>query len=317
VAEPKHPNPNRPNQHRPDEKPVDHERLAHRADIDFPSFDPPDPAQIRSDVERALAEDFGAGDATADLLPAHVSASAHVLTREAAVIAGGPWFDACFRARDAATTIDWHVREGDAVGADTVLCHIRGNARALVGAERSALNFLQTLSATATATAQYVAALRDTRTRILDTRKTLPGLRLAQKYAVRCGGGSNHRIGLFDAILIKENHIAAAGSLATAVHAARAAHPQLLLEVEVENFAELDEALGAGVDRIMLDEFSADDLRRAVAHVAGRVALEVSGGVSLERVAEIAATGVDYISVGALTKHVRAIDLSMRISVDR
>jgi len=297
---------------------TDHERPAiDRAGAGLPRFDPPAPEQIRADVARALAEDFGAGDATADLLPAHASASAHVLTREAAVIAGGPWFDACFRVRDAATTIDWQVREGDAVAANTVLCHVRGNARALVGAERSALNFLQTLSATATVTAQYVAALRGTRTRILDTRKTLPGLRLAQKYAVRCGGGHNHRIGLFDAILIKENHIAAAGSLATAVRAARAAHPQLLLEVEVENFAELDEALGAGVDRIMLDEFTADDLRRAVAHVAGRVALEVSGGVSLERVAEIAATGVDYISVGALTKHVRAIDLSMRISVER
>ncbi|MEP6939820.1 MAG: carboxylating nicotinate-nucleotide diphosphorylase [Rudaea sp.] len=282
-----------------------------------PDLNPPSPDQIRADVERALAEDFGAGDATADLLPAHASAGASVLTRERAVIAGGAWFDACFRARDAAVQIDWHVREGDAAAADTVLCHLSGNARALVGAERSALNFLQTLSATASVTAEYVAAVRGTRTRILDTRKTLPGLRLAQKYAVRCGGGHNHRIGLFDAILIKENHIAAAGSLATAVRAVRAAHPQLMLEVEVESFAELDEALGAGVDRVMLDEFSAEELRRAVDHVAGRVPLEVSGGVSLDRVRAIAQTGVDFISVGALTKHIRAIDLSMRISVER
>jgi nicotinate-nucleotide pyrophosphorylase (carboxylating) len=281
-----------------------------------PDFNPPAGELIQRDVERALAEDFGAGDATADLLPASATARALVRTREAAVIAGSGWFDACFRARDAAVEIEWHARDGDAVAADTILCHLRGNARALVGAERSALNILQTLSATATVTASYVEAVRGTHTRILDTRKTLPGLRLAQKYAVRCGGGSNHRIGLFDAILIKENHIAAAGSLTAAVTAARAAHPQLLLEVEVENFAELDEALAAGVDRIMLDEFDDLDLRRAVASVSGRVQLEVSGGVSLDRVHAIAETGVDFISVGALTKHVRAIDLSMRVTVE-
>ncbi len=277
---------------------------------------PPDAALVAQDVARALAEDFGAGDATADLLPADATASATVITREDAVLCGTPWFDACFRARDPAVAIEWLARDGDRVAAAATLCTLRGNARALVGAERSALNFLQTLSATSTVAAQYADAVRGTRTRILDTRKTIPGLRYAQKYAVRCGGASNHRIGLFDAILIKENHIAAAGSLAAAVAAARAAHPTLLLEVEVENFAELDQALAAGVDRIMLDEFSPADLHRAVTHVAGRVALEVSGSVTLERLREIAETGVDFISVGALTKHVRAIDLSMRIAME-
>ncbi|MBN8884556.1 MAG: carboxylating nicotinate-nucleotide diphosphorylase [Rudaea sp.] len=279
-------------------------------------FRPPDAAVVAQDVARALAEDFGTGDATADLLPASASASATVITRENAVLCGTAWFDACFKARDPAAVIEWQARDGDRVAANATLCTLRGNARALVGAERSALNFLQTLSATATVAAQYADAVRGTRTRILDTRKTLPGLRLAQKYAVRCGGATNHRIGLFDAILIKENHIAAAGSLAAAVAAARAAHPDLLLEVEVENFAELDQALAARVDRILLDEFSPEDMRRAVTHVAGRVALEVSGSVNLERVRSIAETGVDFISVGALTKHVRAIDLSMRVRME-
>jgi len=277
---------------------------------------PPDAAVVAQDVARALSEDFGSGDATADLLPATAMASATVITREHAVLCGTAWFDACFRARDPNIVIEWQTRDGDRVAANSTLCTLRGNARALVGAERSALNFLQTLSATATVAAQFADAVRGTRTRILDTRKTLPGLRYAQKYAVRCGGATNHRIGLFDAILIKENHIAAAGSLAAAVAAARAAHPSLLLEVEVENFDELEQALAAKVDRIMLDEFSPDDMRRAVAHVAGRVSIEVSGSVTLERVRSIAETGVDFISVGSLTKHVRAIDLSMRIRME-
>lgn len=278
-------------------------------------FDPPDPALILADVRRALAEDLGSGDATADLLPAAASAQAHVITREDAVLCGQPWFDACLRELDPAAQIDWHARDGDHVTGGQRLVTLRGNARALVSAERSALNFLQTLSATASVTATHVAAVQGTRTRILDTRKTLPGLRLAQKYAVRCGGGSNHRIGLFDAILIKENHIAAAGSLTAAVQAARARHPQLLLEVEVENFDELGEALAAGADRIMLDEFSDADLGRAVALVAGRAEIEVSGGVDLGRLRTIAASGVDFVSIGALTKHVRAIDLSMRVTL--
>ncbi|HST27676.1 MAG TPA: carboxylating nicotinate-nucleotide diphosphorylase [Rudaea sp.] len=274
---------------------------------------PPDPAAVSADVRRALAEDFGSGDVTADLLPPHAPAHARVIAREAALVCGRPWFDACFRERDAQVIIDWRVAEGARIEAETIVCELRGNARALVGAERCALNFLQTLSGTATVAAQYADAVRGTRATILDTRKTVPGLRLAQKYAVRCGGAANHRIGLFDAILIKENHIAAAGSLAAAVKAARALHPDLLLEVEVENFDELNEALAAGVDRIMLDEFSLDGIRRAVAHVAGGVTLEVSGSVSLDHVRVLAETGVDYISVGALTKHVRAIDYSMRV----
>ena len=268
---------------------------------------------VRRDVERALAEDIGSGDATASLIAASATAAASVVTREAAILCGRPWFDACFVALDPGIAIDWHVAEGSRVSAGQRLCSLRGSARALLSGERCALNFLQTLSATATVTARHVDAVRGTRAVILDTRKTLPGLRLAQKYAVRCGGGSNHRIGLFDAILIKENHIAAAGSLAAAVNAARAQHPRLTVEVEVENFEELDEALAAGVDRIMLDEFSLGDLRRAVDHVAGRIPLEASGGVDLERLRAIAETGVDYISIGALTKHIRAIDLSMRI----
>ncbi|MGE5167009.1 MAG: carboxylating nicotinate-nucleotide diphosphorylase [Deltaproteobacteria bacterium] len=274
---------------------------------------PPDSATVLADVRRALAEDFGSGDVTADLLPPQAHAHARVIAREAAVVCGRPWFGACFRELDAQTVIDWRVAEGARVEADGIVCELRGNARTLVGAERCALNFLQTLSGTATIAAQYADAVRGTHARILDTRKTVPGLRLAQKYAVRCGGATNHRIGLFDAILIKENHIAAAGSLAAAVEAARTRHPALLLEVEVENFEELDAALAAGVDRIMLDEFPLDDIRRAVAHVAGRVKLEVSGSVGLDRVRALAETGVDYISVGALTKHVRAIDYSMRV----
>jgi len=275
----------------------------------------PDPQIVRRDVERALAEDIGDGDVTADLLSADARASARVITREAAVIAGSAWFEACFRQLDPEVTIEWRCADAAHVAANDVLCTLDGRARALLSGERCALNFLQTLSATATIAAQYAAAVRGTRAVILDTRKTIPGLRLAQKYAVRCGGASNHRIGLFDAILVKENHIAAAGSLAGAVRAARAQHPQLLLEVEVENVGELRAALAAGVDRIMLDEFPLADIRRAVDEVAGRVPLEVSGGVSLERVRELAETGVDFISVGGLTKHVHAIDLSMRVTM--
>ena len=277
---------------------------------------PPDPQSVQQDVERALTEDIGSGDVTADLLPAAARARARVITREAAVLAGRPWFDACFRALDPAVKISWNVDDGAHVAANDTLCTLHGLARALVGAERCALNFLQTLSATATVTARHVDAVSGTSAVILDTRKTLPGLRLAQKYAVRCGGGSNHRIGLFDAILIKENHIAAAGSLTNAVKAARTRHPHLLLEVEVENFSELHDALAAGADRIMLDEFSLADVRRAVTEVAGRVPLEVSGGLGLDDLPALAATGVTYISIGALTKHVRAIDLSMRIMFD-
>ena len=270
---------------------------------------------IARDVQRALDEDIGSGDVTADLLPADARARARVIAREAAVLCGSAWFDECFRQLDPDVRIEWLAADGDRTVAGAPLCRIEGHARALVSAERSALNFLQTLSATATATAAYVDAARGTRTAILDTRKTLPGLRFAQKYAVRCGGGVNHRIGLFDAVLIKENHIAATGSIHAAVARARELHPGVLVETEVENFAELREALAAGVDRIMLDEFELYELSQAVAEVGGRVPLEVSGSVSLERVRAIAETGVDYISVGALTKHIRALDLSMRVEL--
>lgn len=274
---------------------------------------PPPPATVAADVARALAEDLGAGDVTADLLPAAARARARVIGREAAVLCGRDWFEACFRSLDPHVLIGWHVDEGAHFAAGTLLCELTGNARALVSAERTALNFLQTLSGTATVTASYVAALRGTRTTVLDTRKTLPGLRQAQKYAVRTGGGTNHRMGLHDAILIKENHVAAAGSIAAAITRARELHPGLLVETEVENLAELREALAAGADRIMLDEFDRDELVHAVAEVAGRVPLEISGSVALDRMRAIADSGVDYVSIGALTKHVRAVDLSMRI----
>ncbi|WP_049621745.1 carboxylating nicotinate-nucleotide diphosphorylase [Frateuria defendens] len=280
-------------------------------------LNPPDPALIDADVERAFAEDLGSGDVTADLLPADATAEATLTCREPAVIAGIPWFEACFRKLDPAVAIHWQqVHDGSRVAAGAVICRLRGRARALVSAERSALNFLQLLSATATAAAAYADAMAGTGVHVLDTRKTLPGLRLAQKYAVRCGGGYNHRIGLYDAILVKENHIAAAGGIAAAVAAARQRHPQLLLEVEVENLDELRQALDAGVDRIMLDNFTLPLMREAVAITAGRVPLEVSGNVDLAGIGELARTGVDFISVGALTKHVRAIDLSLRLQLD-
>ena len=280
--------------------------------IETQSFDPPPATAIAADIARSLAEDIGSGDATAGLLP-DVAASAYVICKERhAVVAGGPWFDAIFRALDPAIAIDWQVREGAHVAAGDVLCRLHGHTRALLSGERSALNFLQTLSATATVTAEYVAAVRGTRASILDTRKTLPGMRLAQKYAVRVGGGRNHRMGLHDAMMLKENHILAAGSLSNAIVQARAAHPDLPLIVEVESLDEFDAALLARPDRILLDEFSRDDLHIAVRRSAGRVPLEVSGGVGLDGLRELAETGVDCISIGALTKHVRAIDLSMR-----
>jgi nicotinate-nucleotide pyrophosphorylase (carboxylating) len=277
---------------------------------------PPAADQIALDIERALAEDLGAGDATADLLPVDAQAHAVLTCRDDAVIAGTAWFDACFRRMDPAVRIDWQVRDGERAAPGTVICRLSGHARTLVTAERSPLNFLQLLSATATLTASYVAAVAGTGTRVLDTRKTSPGLRIAQKYAVRCGGGHNHRIGLYDAILIKENHIIAAGSIAAAVAAARRPHSSLLLEIEVENLDELELALEAGVDRVMLDNFTLADMHEAVSRTAGRVALEVSGNVDLVTIGEYARTGVDFISVGALTKHVHAVDLSLRLQLD-
>jgi len=269
---------------------------------------------VETDVARALAEDVGSGDLTARLIPAQQTARARVITREPAVIAGQPWFDACFRALDPDCVIDWRVSEGDAVAAASVLVEISGNARALLTAERPALNFLQTLSAVATATRPYVEAVRGTHAAIMDTRKTLPGLRLAEKYAVRIGGGQNQRIGLFDGILIKENHIAAAGGIAPVLEAAfRLAEGTASVQIEVENLDELEQALAAGAPLILLDNFSLADMREAVRLTAGRAQLEASGNVTLETVRAVAETGVDRISVGSLTKHIRAVDLSMRI----
>ena len=275
-------------------------------------FDPPAPAHIADEVRRALAEDLGSGDVTAALVPTR-PATATIVAKEAAVLCGAPWAEACVRALDPAARIEWRHVDGSRMAAGDIVCQVRCESRALLSAERSALNFLQTLSGTATITAQYVDAVAGTGATILDTRKTIPGLRLAQKYAVRCGGGRNHRLGLHDAVLVKENHIAAAGSIAAAVAAARRLAPGLLLEVEVESLDELAQALGAGVDRVLLDDFAADALREAVRITAGRCPLEVSGGVDLARVRAIAETGVDFISIGALTKHVRAVDLSLRI----
>lgn len=273
----------------------------------------PLPDDIDATVSNALREDVGGGDVTASLIPATRVSRAHVLCREAAVLAGAPWFEQVFRQLDARVTVDWLVSEGSAVTPDTVVCRLQGPARALVTGERTALNFLQTLSGTATATRRYVDALGATRTRILDTRKTLPGLRSAQKYAVRAGGGVNHRMGLYDAILIKENHIAAAGSITAAVTALRASHPGLRIEVEVETRAELDEALANRVEMVLLDNFSLAELREATAHIAGRALVEISGGVELPALAALGQAGADFISIGALTKHVRAVDFSMRI----
>ena len=275
-------------------------------------FAPPPADQVDADIRRALAEDLGAGDVTAALLP-DAPESAYLLCKEDAVVCGRPWFDACHRALDPEVAIDWRVAEGDRARAGTVLATLAGRTRALVTAERSSLNYLQTLGGTATTVAAHVEAVRGTRARILDTRKTLPGLRLAQKYAVRVGGGDNHRVGLFDAVMLKENHVRAAGSIAAAIAAARASQPDLPLIVEVETLDELADALAAGCDRILIDDFDAATRREAVRITAGRIPLEVSGGVDLATLRAIAEDGVDCISIGGLTKHVRAVDLSLKL----
>jgi nicotinate-nucleotide pyrophosphorylase (carboxylating) len=273
---------------------------------------------IADQVRRALAEDVGSGDLTAQLIGDNVQAHSTVITREAGVLCGKQWFDEVFRQLDPHITVRWQVDDAQALEPDQTLCTLQGNARTLLTGERTALNFVQLLSGVATQTRRYVEAVAGTRCRILDTRKTLPGLRLAQKYAVRCGGGTNHRIGLYDAILIKENHIAAAGSIAAAVAAGRAANAQVLLEIEVENLEQLQQAIAARADRIMLDNFSLADMHTAVQmlqqHPASGITLEASGNMSLQSLGAVAATGVDFISVGALTKHVKALDLSMRFA---
>ena len=274
------------------------------------------PTDLDTQVNAALHEDIGSGDVTALLVPQTQIAKGRVITREPAVLCGRPWVEATFRTLDPDIKLGWRADDGDRIAADQVIFEITGAARAVLTGERTALNFLQLLSATATAARQFVDAVAGTGYIILDTRKTLPGLRTAQKYAVRCGGAQNYRIGLYDMVLIKENHIAAAGSLSGAIAAARRAAPNLPVEVEVESLAEFAEALAARPDIIMLDEFTRADMVKAVAlnrAQAGPLKIEASGSVSLETVRAIAETGVDYISVGGLTKHVRAVDLSMRL----
>jgi len=277
---------------------------------------PPVPADVATVVSRAIAEDLRDGDLTAELIPKTTQAVARVLTREPATLCGRAWFDETFRQLDRRVAVTWHAADGSQIAADSITCELRGPARSIVTGERTALNFLQTLSGTATAVRSYADLVAGTKARILDTRKTLPGLRLAQKYAVRCGGGENHRIGLFDAVLIKENHIAAVSSVSAAVATARRQSPQVMIEVEVETLTQLREALVTDADRIMLDDFSLDDLRAAVAlrdaHRGKRQELEASGSVDAARLKAVAAAGVDFISIGAITKHVRAIDFSMR-----
>jgi nicotinate-nucleotide pyrophosphorylase (carboxylating) len=276
------------------------------------------PGDLAEQVARALHEDIGSGDVTARLIAANAEARAQVLCKETAVLCGTAWFDETFRQLEPRVQVRWHQRDGERIAANTVLCELTGPARALLTGERTALNFLQLLSGTATITAEHVRVLAGTDCRVLDTRKTIPGLRSAQKYAVRCGGGQNHRLGLFDLVLIKENHIAAAGSIAAAVRVARELSPGLPIEVETENLAEVEAALDSQCDVIMLDELAPDDLRRAVAlnRAAPRPAkLEASGGVSLANLASVAAAGVDYVSMGSLTKNVKAIDLSMRLEL--
>ncbi len=273
-------------------------------------------ADVRATVARVLQEDIGDGDLTAELIPASATIDATIITRDMMTMAGRPWVDEVYRHIDPRVVLDWQIDDGEMVEADTTICSLHGPARPILSGERAALNLLQTLSATATVTAAYVQAVAGTSCRILDTRKTLPGLRLAQKYAVRCGGGCNHRIGLFDAILIKENHIMSAGGIAVAIAVAKKLHANMPVEVEVESIAELREALSAKAARLLLDNFSLELLQEAVAINRAEgdppAELEASGGLTIKEITAVAKTGVDYISVGALTKNVRAIDLSMR-----
>ncbi|HUU73873.1 MAG TPA: carboxylating nicotinate-nucleotide diphosphorylase [Burkholderiales bacterium] len=273
-------------------------------------------SDLQVDIERAvrqaIAEDVGSGDATAALVPERVLARARILAREECVLCGSAWLESVFRQLDPAIDIQWHVSDGDKVPAQTVLCDLHGPARPLLTGERTALNFLQTLSAVATKTRSYVEAVSGTHAAILDTRKTIPGLRLALKYAVKTGGGLNHRIGLYDGILIKENHISAAGGVPQVLAQAADANPNIPIQIEVETIEQLTQAIASGAKLILLDNFTTDQLASAVKHTAGRAKLEASGGIRLDTVREIAETGVDRISIGTLTKDIRATDLSMR-----
>ena len=269
------------------------------------------PPDLSSCVRRALSEDIGTGDLTAELLPSDGTATAVIISREQAVICGIPWVDEVYRQLDPTLVCSWSCTDGDTIAPGQTLCTVTGLMRSILTGERTALNFLQLLSGTATLTRKYTELISGTKTRLLDTRKTIPGLRTAQKYAVACGGGTNHRMGLYDAVLIKENHIAAAGSIANAIAAAKNLHRHV--EVEVETLAQLTQAITAGADTVMLDNFKLTDIKEAVSLNNGRVKLEVSGGINMDTIAAIAETGVDYISVGELTKNVRATDYSMRI----
>lgn len=276
-----------------------------------------EPSVIHADVRRALSEDVGSGDITAMLIPAEQYAQAHLICRESARLCGQDWFEEVFRQLDPAITTEWLISDGEPIQTGQTVCRLQGPARAILTGERTAINFLQTLSGTATLVHQYAEAIQHTQAKLMDTRKTLPGLRLAQKYAVHCGGGHNQRVGLYDGILIKENHITAAGSITAAIATARAIAPHLPLQVEVENMAQLSEAVSAGVKLILLDNFDLDDLRSAVSWVReqdAEVALEASGNMDLSRIVEVAETGVDRISVGRLTKDVRAVDFSLRFT---
>jgi nicotinate-nucleotide pyrophosphorylase (carboxylating) len=274
------------------------------------------PPDIEQDVARALLEDIGGGDISAHLIDTNTPGKARVISREPAVICGRPWFDEVFRQLDKNVLVHWNIDEGAEVKANQALCQLHGPARALLSGERTALNFLQTLSATATQAHHYALAVAGTSVKILDTRKTLPGLRHAQKYAVRCGGCQNHRMGLYDAILIKENHIIAAGSITQAVTRSLRQFPDKMVEVEVENLSQVQQALQAGAHRLLLDNMSTAQLRDAVHMVASRSELEASGGITLDNIREIALTGVDFISIGAITKNIEAVDLSMRFEFD-
>jgi nicotinate-nucleotide pyrophosphorylase (carboxylating) len=272
-------------------------------------------ALVNTNVSNSLQEDIGSGDLTAELIPQSQTAHATIISREHVVICGIPWANACFTQLDANINIDWNVKDGDIIKADHVLCNISGNARAMLTAERTALNFLQTLSATATETRLYVEAVEGLNTQILDTRKTMPGLRMAQKYAVVIGGGLNQRLALYDGILIKENHIAAAGSIKAALDAAYKLNKTDSIQIEVESIAQLQEALDAGAKSVLLDNFNCDQLREAVKLNQKRAVLEASGNVNIQTVRTVAETGVDRISIGSLTKNIKAVDLSMRIKM--
>ena len=271
---------------------------------------------IQKNVADALAEDLGTGDLTANLVPQEFFVSAKIITRENAIMAGIPWVNEVYNQLDPRIVLDWQYQDGDRITENTVICKLEGSARSILSGERTALNFLQTLSATATVTAKYVAIISDTKAKILDTRKTIPGLRLAQKYAVRCGGGINHRIGLFDAVLIKENHILSAGNIQNAIRTATKSIPDTIIEVEVESLDQLRDALKNGAKRLLLDNFSLNKLRCAVKinRIEGIpvAELEASGDLTLDNIRKVAQTGIDYISVGALTKNIRAINLSMQ-----